>query len=285
MLVQEESSWMGPLALQLEIAYRVGTARGERSQLSALGVSRADYFSEFGKAINRLIVAHRRKLEILSAGRKSIDKPASSQPQEIVPTDNAFKISRDESEPKLRWVDGTPEYSFYIYALFQLFPEARFIHIVRDVAAVVRSMLAFERTGGPRLVESEQHAYEYWLRTVSACLDAERAYGSEAICRLHHSDLIAAPEASLRRLLDFLGEPFEEICLGPLQKKINSSEVSQELHSPDPSVDSALIAAAQELNAKVMVRPEKYKRDQAHLARLEKTFAARATELAARRKP
>src|SRR3954452_18481781 len=63
-LVQEESNWIGPLALQLEIAYRVGTARGERSQLSALGVSREEYFSGFGEAIDGIILGQREKLEM-----------------------------------------------------------------------------------------------------------------------------------------------------------------------------------------------------------------------------
>jgi hypothetical protein len=56
------------------------------------------------------------------------------------------------------------------------FPEL-FIHLVRDVDSVVRSLLNFRRVSGTRLVASEEEAYKYWLRTVKACLKAEQAYG------------------------------------------------------------------------------------------------------------
>src|SRR2546427_10785508 len=58
-LVQEESNWIGRLAVQIGAAYELGTARGERSQLSALDVSRADFFARFGASINQLILDQR----------------------------------------------------------------------------------------------------------------------------------------------------------------------------------------------------------------------------------
>jgi hypothetical protein len=50
----------------------------------------------------------------------------------------------------------------------------------RDVESVVRSMLNFHRATGVHLARNEEEAYRYWLRTVNACLTAERAYGSNA---------------------------------------------------------------------------------------------------------
>jgi hypothetical protein len=37
-LVQEESSWIGPFAVNVAIGHEIGSARGEHSQLSALGI-------------------------------------------------------------------------------------------------------------------------------------------------------------------------------------------------------------------------------------------------------
>ena len=150
--VQEESNWMGHLAFQLEIAYRVGTARGERSQLSALGVQHRDFFATFGQTINDLILDHRERLETRIAG----DHSAKKATQDTGPS--AFQISRTVSDPKTRWVDGTPEYSFYINPLRKLFPAARFVHVVRDVVSVVRSMMNFQRTGAP-LWSSVKHRH------------------------------------------------------------------------------------------------------------------------------
>ena len=270
---------MGPLVYQMEIAYRVGTARGERSQLSAMGVQREDYFAAFGQAINDLILGHRAKLEALSRAAKPTAPEQPAEPRENASSADLFKISRADSDPKRRWVDGTPEYSFYIHPLRLLFPQARFIQVVRDVSSVIRSMLRFQRTGGPRLVESEEHAYQYWTRTVSACLAAERAYGSEILYRFRHADLIAEPELSLRRLLDFLGEPFEANCLRPLEKRINSSEVPSDFDPSDPKTDPALVEAARQLNAEISQLPAHLEPDPHAMAELRRKFSERADEL------
>src|SRR5262245_40100901 len=193
--VQEESDWIGPFVYQIDIAYRKGSARGERSQLSALGIRREEFFAHFGESITNLILDRRKNLESRLKAQHvrqfsaAIAKTTSTYP---------FQIARSESDSKARWVDGTPEYSLYIHPLRTLFPEARFIHIVRDVTSVIHSMLNFGRTGGPAFVSSEQQAYEYWLRTVRACLRAERAYGSEIVCRVRHSELIRHPEGTIR---------------------------------------------------------------------------------------
>src|SRR5439155_960967 len=64
-----------------------------------------------------------------------------------------------QSDSKSCWVDGPPEYSFYICGLRKLFPGALFIHIVRDVDAVVRSLLNFNHLAGNNLIANEQQAY------------------------------------------------------------------------------------------------------------------------------
>jgi hypothetical protein len=281
-LVQEESSWIGPLTIQLEIGYRLGTARGERSQLSALGVERGEYFAAFGEAIDRMILQHRNKLEQRS---RDYSRKAPSDPPDVrrpPSTSGAFQIARQQSDPKRRWVDGTPEYSFYIHPLAKLFPQARFIHVLRDGAAVVRSMLAFERTGGPPLVQNEQAAYDYWLRTVRACLEAERAYGSAVICRLRHSDLIDQPELSLRRVLDFLGEPFEPNCLEPLRQRINSSDVPAEFDPVDPATDPKVRESARQLYEESLQLPPQIAPHSDAMSDLEQRFSLRADELAER---
>lgn len=142
---------MGDFALAIASAYPVGTAPGERTILSAMDILREEFFANFGRSINDLILSHRSDLE-----RKR-------------------KITRPLSEPKMRWVDETPEYSPHIYALRQLFPQALFIHALRDARDVVHSMLNFHRVAGIHIVQNEEQAYKYWLRMVKACVQAEKA--------------------------------------------------------------------------------------------------------------
>src|SRR5438309_5263201 len=211
-LVQQEPSWTGPFAVNLAIGHEIGSTRGEHSQLSALDIRRDDFMAHFGESINDLILSHRRQFEM---NLRSTALRDSSQVHE------GFQIARSQSDSKSRWVDGTPEYSFYICGLRKLFPGALFIHIVRDVDSVVRSLLNFDRLGEGSLVANEQEAYNYWLRTVSSCLLAERAYGPRVVFRLRYSDLVDTPEAALRSLFNFLSEPFAAECLTPLEKRIN----------------------------------------------------------------
>lgn len=274
---------MGPLTLQLEIAYRVGTARGERSQLSALGVQKADFFAAFGDAINGLVLEHRERFETrlraahLAALAQNVGPPSQAQPAAL----EAFKLSRSKTDPKTRWVDQTPEYSFFIYPLLQLFPEARFIHMVRDFTAVIRSMVHFERTGGPALVGSATEACAYWLRTVRACWRAERALGSGVVRRFYHSNLVARSEQTLCSVLEYLGEPFEDSCLQPLsQKRINSSGVPAALDPADLLIDPALLAEAEQLNLAVMQTPPQAQPDPAVAEELQKAFAQHASDVA-----
>lgn len=249
--LQEESDWLGPLVYQLAIAYRIGTARGERSQLSALGVERAEFFECFGRTINALILGHRKKMEVMIVQRR---RENPSRPvQTKLP--GAYRISRSAADPKQRWVDGTPEYSLYIDALRKLFPDALFIHVVRNVDEVVRPLLNFHRTGGSGIVANEEEAYRYWLRRVGTCFAAERAYGSEVMRRVSYAQLVANPESTLASLLAFLGESYEPSCLDPLRSRINSSEVPANFDPSDARTDPAVVAQARSLEGEIATAP------------------------------
>jgi len=212
----EETNWFAPLALTLQSCFEIGTARGERSQLSAMCISREELFRSIGTSVNDLIRRHRRIYEDVSK------KLANNGDTEL---SNLYRLSRNDSDPKQRWVDGTPEYSFSVYPLRKLFPGAKFIHIVRDLKSVVSSLMHFSNVAGFQIVKTESEAYEYWLRTVNASIAAERAFGKDVVLRIRYSDLVQDPESTLRLCLNFLGESFHDDCLLPLKKKINSSKV------------------------------------------------------------
>src|SRR5215469_14278561 len=58
-----ESSWMGDFAHAVGAAYRVGTARGDYSVLSAMDVGNDEFFAAFGRTINAFMLSHREHLE------------------------------------------------------------------------------------------------------------------------------------------------------------------------------------------------------------------------------
>lgn len=251
-----ESNWMGEFGLNVAASYQIGIARGDRTILSAMDISREEFFSNFGRSINDLILSHRLDLE-----RKR-------------------KMTRPPTEPKMRWVDGTPEYSLHIYALHKLFPEAVFIHVLRDVRDVVRSMLNFHRVAGTHLVQNEEQAYKYWLRMVKACVQAERAYGSEVVHRLSYTALIENPQGAIRSLLDFVGEPYCAMCLEPLSRRINSSNVPSDFVAEDPATDPRVVQDATNLYSKLQEMPQSAQASSAVADEIEAAFTERVQHMA-----
>jgi hypothetical protein len=262
-LPQEESDWLGPFAIDAAVGYERGTARGQWGQLSANFIQRDELLSCLGEAINGLILGHRGQFE-----NRVLRERAGRYP----PT---FNISRSQDEPKSRWVDGTPEYSFYICGLRKLFPQALFVHLVRDVTEVVRSLLNFFPDGRSRLVANEQAAYEYWLRKVNCCVEAEQAYGPDILYRMRYSDIIDQPESAMRSLLDFLGEPYSAQCLEPLAERINSANVPADFNASEPATDPAIVEEARQLSDQLQHSPQQRKASARVAEKLEAEFNQR----------
>jgi hypothetical protein len=251
-----ESSWMGDFAVSIAIGHQIGAARGDRSILSAMDIQEDELFAIFGEGINNLILRHRKDLE-----RKR-------------------QVTSEESEPKGRWVDGTPEYSFHICGLRKLFPKALFIHLIRDVRSVVRSMLNFHLVAGHDLVNNEQEAYDYWFRTVSSCLLAERAYGPRVVLRLRYSDLLNAPEIAMRSVLEFIGERYTTACLNPLEKRINSSNVPIDFEIDNSRTDPALLERTARLCTEIEKTPQPIEVSPAASDEIEAAFNQRVKYVA-----
>jgi hypothetical protein len=265
-----ESNWIGDFAVNVAVAHQIGSARGDLSILSAMDIRDDEFFAAFGRSVNELVVGHRRHLEI---NRENSNSPSKVNQRWLEATSMA-------AGPKTRWVDGTPEYSLHICGLRKLFPEARFVHVFRDVDAVVRSMVNFHRATGIQLVATEEEAYRYWLRTVNACLKAEQSYGPRVIYRLQYAALIDNPEATIRALLDFVGEPYSAKCLEPLAQRINSSNVPADFKSGDPATDPKVVEAARQLSAEIEETPQSTEHSPSAADELEAEFRERVRYVA-----
>jgi hypothetical protein len=265
-----ESNWMGDFAANVAVAHQIGSARGGYSILSAMNICDDEFLAAFGQSINKLILEHRRDLEINRVNSKD---PSKVNLQWLEATSMA-------AGPKVRWVDGTPEYSFHICGLLKLFPEARFVHVFRDVDAVVRSMLNFYRTTGIQLVANEEDAYKYWLRTVRACAKAEEAYGPQVVHRLRHTALVENPEPALRSLLDFLDELYSAKCLEPLSQRINSSDVPPDFRCDDPATDRVIVEEARRLSSEIEEAPQPAVHSAVAADELEAEFCSRIKHIA-----
>jgi hypothetical protein len=109
---------------------------------------------------------------------------------------------------KHRWAEKDPTYTLHLDFIEELFPEAQYVHLVRDGRDVVAS---FRDRWGYR--SALRAARGEWRRYV----DAARGFGARLprarYHELRYERLVEAPEVTLRDLLTYLGEDWDPAML------------------------------------------------------------------------
>lgn len=100
--------------------------------------------------------------------------------------------------------DKTPGSVSYVEVIAELFPEARFVHVIRDGRAVALSYLERPEWGPRNMAEAANH----WKTRVLRGAQAGRSLGPGRYAEARYEDLVADPESETRRLCDFLGLEF-----------------------------------------------------------------------------
>ncbi len=127
-----------------------------------------------------------------------------------------YKIKKAQSSQSI-WLDHTPENILYGQTLFNLFPQSKMIHIIRDGRAVANSLVKVD--WGANTI---YHAADCWARSIAAGLAVRLKYGEENVYQLHYEDLVLKPEHTLQKISRFLGMSYEESMLVTDQVPISS---------------------------------------------------------------
>ena len=122
---------------------------------------------------------------------------------------SAFYQTCASSKGKLLWGDKTPRYLVHVDVLNKLFPEARFIHIIRDGRDVAESIS--QMWWGANDFAS---ALKSWERRVEIGHKMLNMLPQQRWMELRFEDLVLDTKKELRRVTDFLQLPFEESMLG-----------------------------------------------------------------------
>jgi Sulfotransferase family len=101
---------------------------------------------------------------------------------------------------KSRYGDKTPVYVYDMGVVGELFPEARFAHVIRDGRDVAASFLDQQEMRPNGVAE----AALLWKERVSAGRSAGAALGPERYIEIRYEDLVRDPESTLRRLCAFI---------------------------------------------------------------------------------
>ncbi len=112
------------------------------------------------------------------------------------------------SKGKSRYADKTPMHVLHLRRLAQLFPEARFVHVIRDGRDVA---LSYQSVGwGPTTVSE---AAVRWRRSVRRGRHDGQRLGPARYCEIRYEDLVVDPERVLRELCPFLGLEWDDSML------------------------------------------------------------------------
>ena len=131
-----------------------------------------------------------------------------------------------------RWGDKIPLYVRFIPSLLGIFPQAKFIHVIRDGRDA--SLSARQKWGGAK---PYMDLY-YWQRNVQAGRAAQHRLNDEQYCEIRYESLVQTPESVIQQLCAFLDEQFETGMLDQtrLAQKVGGgidahNEVQARLHT------------------------------------------------------
>lgn len=114
---------------------------------------------------------------------------------------------------KARWGDKTPLYMQYLPLLERTFPDALFVHLVRDGRDVALSFLSVPRgimTEGWGHPTDAAGFARLWRTEVTAARALGRRVGSGRYLELRYEDLVREPADELRRICAFAGIEYEQ---------------------------------------------------------------------------
>ncbi|MGE0029584.1 MAG: sulfotransferase [Steroidobacteraceae bacterium] len=138
---------------------------------------------------------------------------------------------------KARWAEKTPRNISRIGTIFRFFPEARFVHVLRDGRDVACSLRTHPRH---EVVDGKLVPLNTW-KPIAGCarrwrddIQCSRPWWNDP--RFHtvrYEELVRDPEAVLRRLMDFLREPWDDAMLAHADSGNPSRDVTRFAQNPE----------------------------------------------------
>lgn len=135
-----------------------------------------------------------------------------------------------ENSGKRYFLDKTPRYYHIIPELYQVFPKAKFIILIRNPVAVLCSII------NTWIKESWSHLRKYQHDLIQApqlLLEGAQLISSENCLVVSYENLLTSPEKQVEEICQFLEIPFSEqmIHYGNVEKKgFGYQEQRQDLH-------------------------------------------------------
>lgn len=128
-----------------------------------------------------------------------------------------YLIGQNVKPPQHRWVEKTPFHVWYLDILYKLFPQAKFIHCIRDGRDCVVSMqsMGFKSRG----FKGELSGWgllgnaALWKYSVRKGLSLSKNIPVESLLMINYEELVTNVEQKVKAICQFIGEPFSEEML------------------------------------------------------------------------
>ena len=164
----------------------------------------------------------------------------------------AFLGNADE-HGKTRWGDKTPIYVRSIPLLDALWPDARFVHLIRDGRDVALSYLSLH--WGPDTVWA---AARKWRADVEAGIRDGQPLGTDRYVELRYEDLVTDPAGALRAVCALAGLPFAEAMLDPAARRDHPTLAPEEGRPSHARAQEEVAAGARDWRTQML--PEDVRR-------------------------
>jgi hypothetical protein len=132
-----------------------------------------------------------------------------------------------EKQGKRRWGDKRPMYASRVAAIFDLFPSAHFINVVRDPRACIASLRKLNWYDG-----SIVPSVELWERSVRSVDVMRGSLASDQLLDVQYEELVLDAEKTLLRVTDFIEAAADEEAMAQMLRYYEVKETrSARYHS------------------------------------------------------
>jgi hypothetical protein len=146
---------------------------------------------------------------------------------------------------KIMWGDKS-DYLNRMYQIRELYPDAKFIHIIRDGRDVANSVMKM-KWGPKNIIE----AADWWQEHVRLGYSMGRMLGDNNYMEVRYEDLVTTTEESLRKICKFINVDFETSMLEYYKssvKFIPQNLLSQHYNADTPPSNSRTYAWKTEMS-------------------------------------
>jgi hypothetical protein len=179
------------------------------------------------RAFLNALASHKRfqtwDLPIDAVAREIGDAPTVPFPEAISAAFTAYAHVNGKS----RWGDKTPRYVEHLDLLADLFPDARFIHLIRDGRNVALSYAHVPF--GPKTVGKAAHL---WSQRVMAGREAGPRLGAARYLEILYEDLVEDAPGETKDICDFLDLEFDPGMLDYTEKARGSVLPRASMYNP-----------------------------------------------------